>query len=87
MLISLVKPIYHPGRHCVIVLPLRLVAFATAVIVDQFAIDGLVNSAASAATGAGERARRAVDGNVKSYALWVGCGALVISALWMWSAN
>jgi NADH-quinone oxidoreductase subunit L len=68
-----------------VVLPLRLTAFVTAVVVDQFAIDGLVNGAGSLARSLGERSRRLADGRAQSYALWIGAGAVLLSALWMWS--
>ncbi len=66
-----------------IVNPAKLVAFVTAVIVDQFAIDGLVNGAASAATGAGARLRVLTDGSLKTYALWIGAGVVLLAFLWM----
>jgi len=68
-----------------VVSPLRLVAFLVAVVVDQFAIDGLVNGAGALARGAGGTVRRMSDGSLKSYALWMGAGTVVIALLWMWS--
>jgi NADH-quinone oxidoreductase subunit L len=68
-----------------VVLPVRLTAFVTAVVIDQFAIDGLVNGAGNLARALGERGRRAADGHVQSYALWIGAGAVLLSGLWMWS--
>jgi len=67
-----------------IVTPVRLVAFVTAVVVDQFAIDGLVNGTAALVRRLGERSRQLADGNLKTYALWMGAGAVVLSFLWMW---
>ena len=67
-----------------IVTPVRLVAFVTAVVVDQFAIDGLVNGTASLARKLGDRSRALADGNLKTYALWMGAGAVVLSFVWMW---
>jgi NADH-quinone oxidoreductase subunit L len=68
-----------------VVSPLRLIAFVVAVVVDQFAIDGLVNGAGALARGAGGVVRRMSDGSLKSYALWMGAGTVVIALLWMWS--
>jgi NADH-quinone oxidoreductase subunit L len=68
-----------------VVLPTRLVAFVTAVVVDQFAIDGLVNGCATAARAVGQRSRKLADGDLRSYALWIGAGAVLISFLWMWA--
>jgi NADH-quinone oxidoreductase subunit L len=68
-----------------IVTPLRLLAFVTYVVVDQFVIDGLVNGSAALAKNVGARTRRLADGNLTSYALWIGAGAAVLSFLWMWS--
>jgi NADH-quinone oxidoreductase subunit L len=66
-----------------IVYPSKLVAFVTAVIVDQFAIDGLVNGAGGLATATGNRLKLLVDGSLKSYALWIGAGAVLLALLWM----
>ncbi len=68
-----------------IVLPARLLAFVTAVVIDQFAIDGLVNGVASLARSLGTSSRRLASGNLKDYALWIGAGAVFLSVLWMWS--
>jgi NADH-quinone oxidoreductase subunit L len=68
-----------------VVLPLRLLAFVTAVVVDQFAIDGLVNGAGALARALGERGRRLADGRAQGYAVWIGAGAVLLSFLWMWS--
>jgi NADH-quinone oxidoreductase subunit L len=73
------------GYQSGVVLPTRLVAFVTAVVVDQFAIDGLVNGCATLARSVGQRTRRMVDGDLRSYALWICAGAVLISFLWMWS--
>jgi NADH-quinone oxidoreductase subunit L len=66
-----------------IVQPLKLVAFVVAVIVDQFAIDGAVNGAASLARGAARRLRGASDGGVASHGLWMGAGAAVLALIWI----
>jgi NADH-quinone oxidoreductase subunit L len=67
-----------------VVQPMKLVAFAIAVVIDQFAIDGLVNGAASLTRGAGERVRRMASGSITSYSLWMGAATalLVIVVLW-----
>ncbi len=67
-----------------VVQPLKLFAFGLAVIIDQFAIDGLVNGAASLTRGVGERVRRMASGSITSYSLWMGAATalLVIVVLW-----
>ena len=72
------------GYLSYVVMPLRLVAFVTAVVVDQFAIDGLVNGSAALTRKLGQRSRELADGNLKTYALWMGAGTVVLSVLWMW---
>ena len=72
------------GYQSKVVMPVRLVAFVTAVVVDQFAIDGLVNGSAALARDVGRRTKRLTDGNLKTYALWMGAGAVVLSFFWMW---
>jgi len=72
------------GYQSGVVLPTRLLAFVTAVVVDQFAIDGLVNGCASLARAVGQRTRRMADGDLRNYALWIGAGAVLLSFLWMW---
>ncbi|MCC7012267.1 MAG: NADH-quinone oxidoreductase subunit L [Planctomycetes bacterium] len=69
----------------VIVFPLRLVAHVIAFVIDAFAIDGLVNGAGSTAREIGAVARKSASGSLATYALWMGAGAVVLSALWMWS--
>ena len=69
--------------HSRIVLPFKLLAFLVATLVDQLAIDGAVNGAAGLAAGAGTRLRRLADGQVKSYALWMGAGATLIALVWI----
>ena len=73
------------GYARIIVLPLRMLSFLIAVVIDQFAIDGLVNGAGRTARDIAQWSRRTVDGSLASYALWMGAGALAISALWMLS--
>jgi NADH-quinone oxidoreductase subunit L len=68
-----------------VVTPLRLVAFVTYVVVDQFIIDGLVNGCASLVRNLGTWTRKLTDGSLTTYALWIGAGAAVLSFFWMWS--
>jgi NADH-quinone oxidoreductase subunit L len=65
-----------------VVQPTKLTAFVTAVVVDQFAIDGVVNGTATLARGAGQRLRKLTDGRIVTYALWIGGGAVVLAFLW-----
>jgi len=67
-----------------VVTPVRLLAFVTYVVVDQFALDGLVNGAATLARRVGSWSRRFADGSLVDYAMWIGAGALVLSCFWMW---
>jgi NADH-quinone oxidoreductase subunit L len=73
------------GYAANIVLPLRLVAFVTAVVIDQFAIDGMVNGTAALARDIAERSRRIASGDLTTYALWIGTGAVALACIWMWS--
>ena len=73
------------GYAANIVLPLRLVAFVTAVVIDQFAIDGMVNGTAALARDVAERSRRIASGDLTTYALWIGTGAVALACIWMWS--
>lgn len=66
-----------------IIQPLKLVAFVVAVIIDQFAIDGLVNGAGNLARGAGTKLRQLSDGGVANYGLWMGAGAAVLAVIWI----
>jgi NADH-quinone oxidoreductase subunit L len=61
-----------------IVQPAKLLAFVIAVLVDQFAIDGLVNGAASLAKAGGSRVRKMANGNIATYGLWMGGVAAVL---------
>jgi NADH-quinone oxidoreductase subunit L len=61
-----------------VVQPVKLLAFAVAVLIDQFAIDGLVNGAASLARAGGSRVRRLASGNIATYGLWMGGFAALI---------
>ena len=73
------------GYSKAVVMPLRMTAHVVAFVIDAFAIDGLVNGAAATARDVGLALRKTVDGSLANYALWMGAGAVVISALWMWS--
>ncbi len=67
-----------------IVLPIKLLAFVIAVLVDQLVIDGIVNGAGRVASSLGQRMRAATDGDIKSYAVWMGAGAAALAVVWMW---
>ncbi len=67
-----------------VVQPVKLVAFLIAVVVDQFAIDGLVNGTAALAKAGAARVRSMADGSIASYALWMGGVTATIAAVWMW---
>jgi NADH-quinone oxidoreductase subunit L len=66
-----------------IVQPLVLLAFAIAVVVDQFAIDGLVDGAGSLARSLGNRARSMATGQIASYGLWMGAAAALIALFFL----
>jgi NADH-quinone oxidoreductase subunit L len=67
-----------------VVTPVRLLAFVTYVVVDQFAIDGVINGAAGLTRRIGAWSRRSASGSTVDYAIWIGAGALVLSCFWMW---
>ena len=62
-------------------------AFVVAVVIDQFAIDGVVNGAASTAQRAGRSLRRMSDGSIATYGLWMGAVTALLAFLWMWGAS
>jgi hypothetical protein len=64
-----------------VVQPVKLGAFVIAVLIDQFAIDGLVNGTASLARSAAGRVRRMASGDIATYGLWMG-GVTAVIALW-----
>jgi NADH:ubiquinone oxidoreductase subunit 5 (subunit L)/multisubunit Na+/H+ antiporter MnhA subunit len=66
--------------------PIKLIAFIIAVVVDQFAIDGIVNGTAALARDIGQRWRRQADGNIATYGLWMGAFTAVIAFLFMWKS-
>lgn len=68
--------------HDKIVVPLKLFSFLLATLFDQFIIDGAVNGSAELARKAGGKLRKTLDGNVKTYALWIGGGTAILVALW-----
>ena len=68
---------YYSG----IVEPLKLGAVSLYSFVDQVLIDGTVNGAATVTRNAAQKLRGLVDGNVKTYALWMGSGAAVLALL------
>ncbi len=68
-----------------IVQPIKLLAFLVATAIDQLAIDGLVNGAGAVARGCATKLRAVADGSVKTYALWMGSGAALLAAFWLWS--
>jgi NADH-quinone oxidoreductase subunit L len=65
--------------------PIKLIAFIIAVVVDQFAIDGIVNGVAALARDAGQRWRRQADGNIATYGLWMGAFTALIAFLFLWN--
>jgi NADH-quinone oxidoreductase subunit L len=67
-----------------IVQPVKLLGFLIAVVVDQFAIDGLVNGAGQGAKRLGARVRRLADGSIATYGLWMGSVTALLAFLWMW---
>ncbi|MBL8860263.1 MAG: NADH-quinone oxidoreductase subunit L [Planctomycetes bacterium] len=69
-----------------IVGPIKLFAFIIAVVVDQFAIDGLVNGVAALARDLGGRWRRLNDGHIATYGLWMGAFTAVIALLFLWKS-
>ena len=69
-----------------VVAPVKLVAFVIAVVVDQFAIDGLVNGAASMARDVGQRWRRQADGHIATYGLWMGAFTALVAVLFLWKS-
>ena len=63
--------------------PVSLIAFGVSIVIDQFAIDGLVNGAAALARSLGARLRKLADGNISTYGLWMGGFAVGIALVWM----
>ena len=63
----------------------KLFAFFISAVVDQLVIDGAVNGSASLARKLGDKTRRAVDGSIKTYALWMGAGVAILALVLIWS--
>ena len=53
-------------------------------VVDEGAIDGVVNGVASVSRESGNQLRRANTGNVRSYAAWIAVGVFVFTTLLLW---
>lgn len=68
----------------IIVMPVKLLAGLIAGLIDKLMIDGAVNGAARVAKLVGEDTRTLTTGSVKSYAVWMGCGAALLSLLLIW---
>ncbi|HTW10091.1 MAG TPA: NADH-quinone oxidoreductase subunit L [Acidimicrobiales bacterium] len=60
--------------------PLRMAAGALAVVVDNELVDGLVNGVANVLGSTGQVARRAQNGYLRSYALGIAFGVIVLLA-------
>ena len=67
-----------------VVIPVRLVAQLIAALIDKVLIDGAVNGAAAIARLVGDDTRSLNTGSVRSYAVWMGCGAALLSLLLIW---
>ena len=65
--------------------PVKLLAFVVAVVVDAFAIDGLVNGVAALARGIGGKVRRMADGSIATYGLWMGAVTALMAFLFLWN--
>lgn len=64
--------------------PVKLLAFVIAVVVDAFAIDGLVNGVAALTRGIGGRVRKMADGSIATYGLWMGAVTALMAFLFLW---
>ncbi len=56
-------------------------------VVDEGAIDGVVNGVASVSRESGDRLRYAESGNTRSYATWIVVGVVVFTSLLLWMAG
>ncbi|MDZ4772781.1 MAG: NADH-quinone oxidoreductase subunit L [Planctomycetota bacterium] len=65
--------------------PIKLIAFVIAVVVDQFAIDGLVNGVGALAKSSGQAWRRQADGSIATYGLWMGAFTALIAFLFLFA--
>ncbi|MEQ1892270.1 MAG: NADH-quinone oxidoreductase subunit L [Planctomycetota bacterium] len=66
-----------------VVEPLRAGAEVLARVIDKGVVDGAVNGSGSLARASAARLRVLADGQVKTYALWMGAGAALLSLLWI----
>jgi NADH-quinone oxidoreductase subunit L len=66
-----------------VVQPLKTVFFLVAVVVDQLAIDGLVNGTGAMARTCGQRMRTMATGNIATYGLWMGACAALLAYLFL----
>jgi len=64
--------------------PVKLLAFVIAVVIDAFAIDGLVNGIAALTRGIGGRVRKMADGHIATYGLWMGAVTALMAFLFLW---
>ena len=64
--------------------PVKLLAFVIAVVIDAFAIDGLVNGIAALTRGIGGRVRKMADGSIATYGLWMGAVTALMAFLFLW---
>jgi NADH-quinone oxidoreductase subunit L len=70
-----------------VVQPVKIAAFLIAVVVDQFAIDGLVNGCGALARSLGGKLRHLADGRIATYGLWMGGAAAVLGLVWLWGGT
>ena len=63
-----------------------MLGFLIAVVVDQFAIDGLVNGAGALAESTAQRVRHMASGSIATYGLWMGAAAALIAFFFLWLA-
>ena len=68
----------------IVVAPIKAIAGLISGLIDKLLIDGTVNGAAAVAKLVGEDTRTLTTGSVKSYAVWMGCGAALLSLLLVW---
>lgn len=66
-----------------VVRPLKTLFFLVAVVIDQLAIDGLVNGAGNMARTCGDRLRKMTSGNIATYGLWMGACAALLALLFL----
>ena len=66
-----------------VVRPLQGLFFFVAIVIDQLAIDGLVNGAGNMARTCGDRLRKMNTGNLATYGLWMGACAALLAFLFL----